>query len=323
MKPSQFFSLALVLVTTLACQGATPTADSGRAGSGGGEQSGAGDSAGGGARAGADDGAGATAGAVAVSEGSFGASDCRSCLAEACASPEAECASEPGCGGYLDCLDACPAAASGAPEATCVMDCALPEAAATRGLAERVVRCRESGDGLTCDCGQPKGTSDVLVQECGPSQETVACFVCEDENCCNTYADCAADSECVAYKDCFLNCTSTSTLECELSCGEQHPAGFEKGLRRFACIYANCFDEGECSDTPPDACDKCTRDYCGDEFVACWASPACQRTSACVAACSSIDSRCLAACFEPEPEGAELLQGYAECLLAQCPSECG
>src|SRR5690349_15955570 len=53
----------------------------------------------------------------------FGLSDCRVCVAKACAVPETDCNSEPACAQYLACLDACPVADSGGADSDCAEAC--------------------------------------------------------------------------------------------------------------------------------------------------------------------------------------------------------
>ena len=251
----------------------------------------------------------------------FGGSDCRACQAEACATPEADCASEPSCAAFLDCVDDCPVADDGGVERDCAADCDAPARASLAILARAVTTCREQGHGFSCECGDKPITIDLLKQECAESAETNLCYKCEDERCCDTYSECKADAECDAYIKCLQACTLDSFGDCETECGDQHPTGWEKGLRRTTCVFARCPDGDECGNGPLDPCVRCSNDRCLAEYTACHTDIACTRVDACAAKCQTPE--CYDACYALDAPGAELFQSYIGCAVARCASECG
>jgi hypothetical protein len=251
----------------------------------------------------------------------FGTTDCRACQADACASQEASCSSEPACANYLECLDACPATEAGGVDEACAAACARPEETSVKLLAQAVDSCRERGGGASCECGVVNTAPDVLLQECLPSEDPNLCYKCEQEKCCETHAECKADAECNAMMACVKACPGGSFSQCVVDCAADHPDGAELGQRRITCLSILCSEGDECGEGELDPCVRCVDESCTEAVVACSLSLACQKVSACAIDCE--DSDCYAACDEVDPEGASLYHDWVGCGASSCPSECG
>jgi hypothetical protein len=116
-----------------------------------------------------------------------------------------------------------------------------------------------------------------LCQICGPSVETLPCPICEDENCCETYAACKNDPTCDAYAQCMRSCPLPTFPECVAECDAQvSPAACDTNeacARRQMCVgtcagSALCIDE--CDAAHPDGrefaapLDECSLRNCLD-----------------------------------------------------------
>jgi hypothetical protein len=253
-------------------------------------------------------------------EARFGASDCRACQAEACATPEADCASEAGCARYLDCLDACPVATDGGVEGDCQARCEMPEAASLAILARAVAACRESGHALECPCGERAVGIDLLDQQCPDSQDPNGCYECEDENCCETYAACHEDEQCTGYMACLKACPK-SFGQCQVDCASEYPEGEALGRRRTTCVLLRCAEGEQCGEGPLDPCVACINLRCTEEYAGCQLSLPCVRVDTCATQCDTPE--CYQACYEADPEGALPFQILVGCSVSRCASECG
>jgi hypothetical protein len=252
-------------------------------------------------------------------EGTFGKSDCRTCLGEACAANEADCTSEPACADYLACLDNCPAEARALPDGDCAANCELPEALAVKALALHVLDCRDRGYGAACGCVQGHTTLPIFQQVCEPSTADNQCKHCEEERCCDTRTACTSDPECVAFLDCANACPSASRAACKVDCSDQHPRGYEKYTDRLACTAVRCSKPDECGNEP-DPCVVCGDERCFDEQIACLVDVGCQKALSCGVACDQ--GTCPAGCAELDPLGSALLDVFLSCSTARCTSEC-
>lgn len=74
------------------------------------------------------------------------------------------------------------------------------------------------------------------------------------------------------------------------------------------------------SDTP--ACDKCAKDKCCSEVIACNDSSDCKGLMSCIAKCGSSDLQCMLACQTAHDKGAGLLQDLGSCAGDKCQAEC-
>jgi hypothetical protein len=74
------------------------------------------------------------------------------------------------------------------------------------------------------------------------------------------------------------------------------------------------------SDTP--ACDKCAKDKCCSEVLACDDSADCKGLQNCIAKCASNDFQCLLTCQAAHDKGSNLLQDLGSCASDQCKTEC-
>jgi hypothetical protein len=160
----------------------------------------------------------------------------------------------------------------------------------------------------------------VCEKTCAPSQETNACYKCEDEHCCEAYASCKANAECTALLKCVQSCPDGT---CWAQCYQDHANGVKDYAPRLTCLEVWCFGTDACSNAPPAPCFSCFTTKCQAEFVACNKDPECFLLSECYTPCGT-DAACIMACDRKFPQSAhDLLQPWLECTKKNCGPECG
>ncbi|MEZ4228971.1 MAG: hypothetical protein R3B89_07400 [Polyangiaceae bacterium] len=249
--------------------------------------------------------------------------DCHVCYTEHCASALTECAYDPSCAAFRECVDGCEPSISGTPDVGCLQACG------TRSSGEEVIGCLAEAE-ETCEaCG---GASDagvdaaecghsLLCQSCSTSTDTNPCWKCQDENCCESDQACRDDPGCLAYFNCIQSCALDSLRACELECDEQVGAEhFLKFNMKLSCVRLYCGDPSQCGSEPLTSCELCLDDRCARETVECDSDPQCARIGGCIANCT--DQACYDACYQRYAAGVPLFNASTECLLAECFEPC-
>lgn len=262
-------------------------------------------------------------GGTGASGDGYGASACGQCVQASCAAEIDACASDPGCAQYLTCLYACPLDATGNADSACAGACGVPDSSTAQAARAAVEACRAYGAGaLDCpDCGVSGNTHPLLNQECPASQDPNACFKCEDEHCCETYAACKSDPECDALATCLKACPTVGYDACAADCEAMHPAGVGEFGARLACLTVFCTEA--CAGAAPDPCSECVNTRCGDELMTCWANAECYLLFECSTPCSPDDQACFDACFSAHPDGVQDFTTFGVCSTQACSAECG
>lgn len=188
--------------------------------------------------------------------------------------------------------------------------------------------------GLTGAGGQGTGGQGTSGQGgaggggmCPASQETTACFKCNDEACCHEYDACHADPRCTQFYTVCLNDCHTAKkpfdqclTECRASLGGAALARFAPYL---ACNELHCY--APCKDVNDD-CANCENANCRDEQFACHKDSTCLLYGACVGLCinkPNMDA-CTAACKVGVPSAIQdTFNAYETCLLTSCSQTCG
>jgi hypothetical protein len=257
----------------------------------------------------------------------FSGSECEACLVSSCSGELDECESDPECGGYWNCLGKCELNARGGADESCEARCIDAAGKPPGEVRLRASTCLWSGEGASCGaCGAtaPRDVTGITSQMCPDSTETNACYECEDENCCETYAACAANPECVALKDCVADCGDDNA--CAVACSDLHPGGVRDWGTRYSCVWLQCGDE-RCftpDDGPyvPNPCVDCMRAGCGDLYVACQSDPECYRLWDCVSLCAAGDTACIEGCQAEHPDAVSAFDAVAVCSLHRCAAAC-
>lgn len=259
--------------------------------------------------------------ATVADAATYGASACLACVDLACATEVHTCAADPECGTYMQCLRECPLAATGNVESTCESGCPRALGSVGAQAISELEECRQSGLGSICSlCGDDQAVESVLDQTCEPSVETNKCYRCEDEHCCETYANYASDVEGAAFKRCLEECFGVNGERCEESCFEAHPKGMATWTPRLACIQLYCGDQDACNDIPLDACQKCINRECVSSLLALYVDPLGYLFSSCTTAATDAADR--EACLLEYPTARPLFEAFGECALSQCGSDC-
>jgi hypothetical protein len=178
--------------------------------------------------------------------------------------------------------------------------------------------CACSGTGGPPDAGSELTGPAVLRQTCAASTESNACYKCEDEKCCQTYARCHANAECEAFKACLLACPAGE--HCEESCTAQHPNGVSAWAPRLVCMTVHCGTA--CSSAPVPDCVTCINTFCADEYAVLESTPAGYLLQACIAACPFADAACIDGCKKKYQSAVQALDALATCSSQKCPMRC-
>jgi hypothetical protein len=249
-------------------------------------------------------------------------SECGTCALAACSAGVTDCNADPGCAAYLQCLEGCPVTEEGDAETACDDLCPVADSSVSRDLVARLRYCRAEGVGATqCTaCGKIQETNPCLNQDCAPSVETDACAICEDEACCEMYADYVANPEAIALKECLEACPDDA---CWLGCYDMHPDGVAAWGARFACYTIFCLEE--CTTGTPSACAVCSFSECASPHINCGKNASCHLLSECEAICENMGGTtpdCIAQCGEQYPDGVEDFAAFGACTTEKCASEC-
>ena len=160
----------------------------------------------------------------------------------------------------------------------------------------------------------------VLEQECAASMETDACFICEDERCCDVYQTYLADDQSQAFFMCYRDCINIDGPMCAETCNQMHPGGIDNFAPRWACLQTFCFDETACANEPPDPCATCGNENCAADYVELTARADGFLLWECTRECA--DAACGDACAQSYPSVAPLLENYFTCTELLCTAEC-
>jgi hypothetical protein len=258
---------------------------------------------------------------------SFVASDCGMCVETHCAQPIQTCSTDPGCAAWYSCVRGCPVSSSGDADSTCEAACPAPSSSSGTAAQKGVNDCRTLGAGTQCAaCGHPPAdlaaTNPLLNQMCAMSTETNACYICEDQKCCDSEAACHNDADCGALRACLKACDNADggdVYACRYSCQMKAPT---KALVEFysllACIEILCIPD--CGALDP--CTACTVTKCQDAYIACQTDSNCQLISDCFVVCANGDIACKTACENSYPAGKTLFESFGTCAANACMTEC-
>lgn len=254
---------------------------------------------------------------------------CGACVTASCGPRRQVCDSEPSCAAHSACADKCAAAPDGAVDAACLAACPGGENSVATKARAAYDACLTATELAACaGCPKPPAipppTIDVLAQKCPASTDPNACFKCEDERCCNTYAACAADPECkMQLEPCLKACGANGTPACRSQCYAAHPKGVAAWAPRDTCLNVNCITE--CGNSAPDACFDCAfLSSCRDTNARCASDEGCFLLTACLeATCPSITDACLKSCKAKVPPSAGLLyDAWFACTAVACNKLC-
>jgi hypothetical protein len=256
----------------------------------------------------------------------FGSSACGQCVHQSCTAEIASCGADPECAAYLSCLDGCPVAADGDVETSCEQACPRGSGSSAQAAINGIALCRTTGGAAgcaACGTGSGGGGSWILQQQCPTSAETNACYKCEDEHCCQTYASYAESPEAVAYKQCLTDCVNAQGQACFMTCYQEHPDGIERFAPRWACVSLFCGDADACGTLPLTSCELCTNEQCAEPYVALVSDPTGYLLWSCALDCPDGDLACMQACSAEYPSAQPLLEAFLACSATSCGAECG
>ena len=291
---------------------------------------------------GASSGATADAGPMDSSTAGYSNSACGKCVAQACAMPISKCNSDPDCATYLTCLDACGVAADGNVDPTCASACPTGSSSSGTAAEKLVTDCRTTGAGTACsacgvdgggDAGGQDAGNPIVHQMCTPMQDSTPCYVCEDDHCCQTYANCHANPDCKGMQRCLVDCHSGVADDagspaggppdggsCDLTCGAAHPQGLVDWAPRSTCLSVFCVVPCENPPMPPlDPCLACVYQKCADPFANLNGTAQGYMFAACIVACPSGANPCTAGCMSQYPAEMGPENALIACQQTNCP----
>jgi hypothetical protein len=242
----------------------------------------------------------------------YQSSECGTCALDACASEVTACNGDPGCAAYLSCVRACDVGIAAGIDPTCESACPVADSSTTSDLKAALTLCRLDGAGKACAACEIS-----TAQQCAPSVETPPCWICEDEQCCETQAACLDDPDCKALNECWKACPEGDAV-CEDQCALNHPLGFANFGPRFACVVSEC--GSECGSEP---CADCIYQSCGNSMATCLSNQRCWLLQRCVGQCAgSEDGTCNQACLDEYADVNDEFAVYGLCVLDHCQNEC-
>lgn len=286
------------------------------------------------------------------------AGDCTRCFDDRCGWESSECASDPGCAGWLSCARGCPEDASGSAAATCLEDCPDPPTSTGRTLREVLLSCLDANAGC-CTEGEPAqkdedggisgaggsgGNEDGGFggsEPAGMACNTADCESCllaikaqkecavDDAPCATAIADCFHDGDqqgthhCWTYISRYGQCAGTGTTVTGEACSYALPEGsVELGASALGCAatYCDaCFADGERS------CVRCQITSCPGEMEAVLANADAQDLLWCREACRNHEDppACNQGCYESYQAGADAVVELYVCSQSACKLACG
>ena len=263
-----------------------------------------------------------------TSSPTYGRSACGTCVAKACDSSGAACASDAGCAGYLECINACPLASSGDILPSCASHCELPSASSSEKLAEAFAACETASAGSCSSCGVPvkdagpdgEDVAPIPHESCSPSTLTDPCGNCQETKCCTTAAAVVANSEATAFAECISDCagSGSSAPSCVAACAKTHASGVPAFLSYYACSEYNCIGATACDVS---ACDQCSSAQCGALKAECFEDEDCYLLDACEGDVNG-SMAAYVACESAFPSAMTLHGKYGQCILANCSTSC-
>lgn len=271
-----------------------------------------------------------------VTEGEFGRSACQSCVSQSCSAELARCGQEPVCAAHWRCIKNCPVGPTGDANAACEAACtqAVPLVSNPAQVASTdLLRCRTQDAGTACAaCGYPasqRGSRHPLLnQQCAVSSDPNPCYRCEDERCCQSYAQYSKNPYAVSLRECYAMCVDPMhETECHADCRQTNPEGVQDFSTRLLCVTSRC--GVECNKGKPlDACTDCSLSHCSDAIIACGTDPDCNLLMLCSETCLGTNhgypTGCPQSCLSRAALPAQKLYlEYLLCTSHSCGAECG
>lgn len=284
---------------------------------------------------------------------------CYRCFEDLCGWEASECASDPGCAGWLSCARPCPADGNGNPSATCLGDCPDPGSTTGRTLRDVFVGCLEASTGC-CDGAKPEdggaggsgGTSGSAGSggagpdmDGGDAQPTTPCATdgCEaclvaikeqkscatgDDACASAMSDCYYENDpegprhCWSYLTSYARCAGGAPSPADGACSYEVPKDSAAlTADGLACAATYC---PQCIADPERQCVACQLDACPDEMAAVMSTLDAQELLWCRDACSedADPPACNQACFAKHEAGTAAVIELYVCAQSACKDVC-
>jgi len=283
---------------------------------------------------------------------------CYLCFEDLCGWEASECASDPGCAGWLSCARPCPADDSGNPSESCLDDCPDPGSTTGRTLRDVFVSClqasagccggsvaKDGGAGGAGGVSGSGGSSGATHNQDGgdvPPTETCATDGCEgcllaikeqkncatqDDACASAMSDCYFENDpegpkhCWSYLTSYARCAGAPTPTdeaCSYEVPKESTALTAKGLSCAATYCPLCVADSERS------CVTCELNACPDEMAAVMSTLDAQELLWCRGACveDADPPACNQACFAKHEAGTAAVIELYVCAQSACKDVC-
>jgi hypothetical protein len=239
---------------------------------------------------------------------------------QACDAERSACIADPGCTGYLGCIEACPVSAAGDLDASCEATCPRGETSAALVATSALAQCLGGAAASCSECGATDAGADsgnpVLNQQCSQITHSDECNECLWNNCCDSMDAVFGGGPATSLADCWLACTDSA---CEKACYEQYPEGVAEFGGWNACLTVKCMPGGECP--PQNPCTACLAEQCPYTFADCESDVECHLTLQCIDWCPTTD--CALACPDQHPAAKPKFEAHMACVAQRCATDCG
>ena len=283
--------------------------------------------------------------------GDASASACGYCFDDACGWEASECASDPGCAGWLACARDCPAGGQGSPSTTCLDDCPHPGTSTGATLRDVFERCLGESSGCCEGANEPIGgeggpdgggigdssydietpkTDFCAVDECEPCLLAIKGQQCgvNDDACSAAIGQCYHEDEpegarhCWSfvehYAECAANPANAAGATCSYAVPEQ---SLESSTQVLLCAAKYC---PSCIPDPDRHCLACQLEACPDQMDALLSDADAQSLVWCRKACDTVTDPyvCRQACLSAHEAGAAAVTELFDCTQAACKGAC-
>jgi len=182
-----------------------------------------------------------------------------------------------------------------------------------------------SGEALDCSGLAPESGTDDPDEVCEIHYPIPSCKRCSAKHCNDSCINFSALPSSEDYQWCLAGCSDTACID---DCGKEFPSENNAYEAYMLCMDCSCKLECRGSDGPrcsfpsqPAECAECAPTACSDLCDSLNSKPDAWRFTQCASQCYD-SAECVQYCERMFPIAGGEFQGYRECLLDSCETEC-